>query len=346
MLTTRLRTAAWRGCSLLSAIAIAAIDYHIADPKSGPRIFADEFGYLANARYLAGRGTISMKGLPFYAGGFSLALAPLSRAFTSQPGRLYEYALVGQAMLAGASVLLIAQLCRWLLGTPKSWSIVAAVTAGLYPSFVANTGFLWAETTLTFALLVAITSAVWLLRGYEEPTVGRFAAYSRAALTGAACGYLVTVHHRTVVAVPLLLLITCWTLVRNQARRTAAILLLVVSIATAGAGQLLNQRLQTALWAGHVRVNLDNVTVALLKPHGLWEAGIKLFGQYWYQLVASAGLVTIGLVGLTLTALGRSTENPFSDRVRLTPRGCGNRSLKFRVAPRRLRRVPRVRDTR
>src|SRR4051794_23965569 len=92
--STRSRSAVWPLLVLGCAIAIAWNDYAHADPTAGPRIYADEFGYLENARYLAGRGIVSMKGLQFYAAGYSLILAPFTRLFGEHPLLLYRTAVV------------------------------------------------------------------------------------------------------------------------------------------------------------------------------------------------------------------------------------------------------------
>lgn len=309
----RFRVSAWFAWSLVSAVALAAIHYWIADPAQGPRIFADEIGYLANARFLAGGGKIDMSHTAFYAGGFSLILTPVSRLLLNHPARLYQAIVIGQAMLAGASILLIAQLCRWILATPKSWSIAVAFAAGLYPAFVMNTGFTWAESMLTFTLLVVVTASVWVLRGLDQSARGSRTMSLRAATAGMACGALVTMHNRTVLAAFAALAIVSWSLLR--ARLHVPVVTLVVTAAiTGGAGQLLNQHLQHALWAGAGGIHPDQKITRLLHPHGLWAGGLSLAGQSWYQLVGSAGLVAIALVGLVHVARARSTERVISTR--------------------------------
>src|SRR4051794_40010190 len=73
----------------VGAIAVGFVHYWLADGARGPGIFADEVGYMANARYLAGGGIIDMSHTAFYAGGWSLAIAPLSRLFAHNPGHFY-----------------------------------------------------------------------------------------------------------------------------------------------------------------------------------------------------------------------------------------------------------------
>jgi hypothetical protein len=303
--TARSHVKAWFAWSVASAATLAAIHYWLADPGQGPRIFADEIGYLANARFLAGGAKIDMSNTAFYSGGFSLILTPLNWALLNHPARLYQSIILGQAMLAGVSMLLMAQLCRWILGISKGWSLVVAFAAGLYPAFVANTGFTWAESMLTFALLVVVTTSIWVLRGLDESAVRHRNLVLRAAAAGFACGALPTMHNRTFLAALAALVIVSWSLVRARSYVPAGILLATAAV-TALAGELMNLHLKKALWIGRGGVDAGEKVTTLLHPHGLWAGGLTLSGQAWYQLVSSAGLVAVALVGLVLIALGRA----------------------------------------
>jgi hypothetical protein len=303
--TVRSHVKAWFAWSVASAVTLAAIHYWLADPGQGPRIFADEIGYLANARFLAGGAKIDMSNTAFYSGGFSLILTPLNWALLNHPARLYQSIILGQAVLAGVSMLLMAQLCRWILGISRGWSLVVAFAAGLYPAFVANTGFTWAESMLTFALLVVVTTSIWVLRGLDEPSPRHRSLVLRAAAAGFACGVLPTMHNRTFLAALAVLAVVSWSLVRARSYVPAGILLATAAV-TAGAGELMNLHLKKALWIGRGGVDAGEKITTLLHPHGLWAGGLTLSGQAWYQLVGSAGLVAVALVGLVLIALGRS----------------------------------------
>jgi hypothetical protein len=309
---------AWFAWSAVSAATLAVVHYWLADPGQGPRIFADEIGYLANARFLAGGSKIDMSNTAFYSGGFSLILTPLNRALLNHPARFYQSIILGQAVLAGASMLLMAQLCRWILGIPKGWSLVVAFVAGLYPAFVANTGFTWAESMLTFALIVVVTTSIWVLRGLDEPAPRRRSLVLRTAAAGFACGTLPTLHNRTFLAALAALAIVTWCLVRARSYVPAGVLLATAAV-TAGAGELMNLHLKKALWIGRGGVDAGEKITTLLHPHGLWAGGLTLSGQTWYQLVGSAGLVAVALVGLSLIALGRDGTRDASSVAEAAP---------------------------
>jgi hypothetical protein len=291
-----------RAWLLASAVVVGLVHYWIADPQSGPRIFADEIGYLADARYLAGGPVIDMSHTAFYAGGFSLVIAPLSRLFAHNPGHLYESVIVLQAILAGVSVVMIAHVCRWLFATRWSVAIVAALVAGLYPAFVINTGFTWSESMLAFALLVAVTAVAWVLRSLDRQPLPQRAIFLRSALAGAACAYVVTVHNRTVLAMVAAVALLGVALVLRKAAR-ATIFLGAGFILVAGAGQVLNKHLNKVLWHGAGGVDASSDVTDLLHPHGLWLASRAAIGQYWYQFVATGGIIAIALTALVLLAL-------------------------------------------
>jgi len=296
----RRNTVVWWLSSLGAAAVVAAIHVRLAQPRQGPRILADEIGYLANARFLAGGGKIDMSHTAFYAGGYSLVIAPLSKLFAYHPARLYASVIGLQALFAGASVLLIAQLCRWLLGTPRSWSLLVAVAAGCYPTFVTDTGFAWSESTLTFTLLVVITLAVAMQRQVATDAP-RSRLLALAAGLGVACGALFTIHNRTVLAVFGVVVITAFMLVRRRQMLSAA-LLAGIAVVTILAGESFNAYLRRALWNGHGEVNVDDKLSTLRHWRRVTAGLLRLDGQSWYQVVGTGGIVVVAVVALVLLA--------------------------------------------
>ncbi len=293
-----------RAWLLASAVVVGVVHYWIADPQAGPRIFADEIGYLADARFLAGGHAIDMSHTAFYAGGFSLLITPLSRLFASNPGHLYESVILLQTVLAGVSIVLIAFLTRWLLSTSWGVAIIGALVAGLYPAFVINTGFAWSESMLAFALLLAMSAVAWVLRTLDrDPARNRARAlYVRAALAGAACAYVITIHNRTVLAMVATVVILGAALVVRRAP-IASLFLGCAFIVVAAAGQVLNKHLNHVLWHGAGGVDASSNVTQLVHPHDMWLASRAAIGQYWYQFVATGGIIAIALTALVLLGL-------------------------------------------
>lgn len=297
---------------VLGAAVVGVVHYVYADPGSGPRIFADEIGYLANARALAGGHLIDMSNTAFYAGGFSVAIAPLSRIFANDPGRLYTSVIALQAVLAGVSVLLLAAICRWLFSASAPVSIIAACVGALYPTFVTSSGFAWSESMLAFSLLVALSAAAWTMHTLDAfPDRARRLRWC-ALLTGLACGYVVTVHNRTVLAMIVVVAMLGLTCVLRQ-RTTLVAWLLGGFVATGGAGWLLNRYLEHKLWHGQGGVDTSGRLSDLFHAHGLHGALLALIGQSWYQVVATGGLAAIAVTAWIWLAT-RSTPRPTQPR--------------------------------
>jgi hypothetical protein len=284
---------------LVVAGLVGLVHYWVADPQQGPRVFADEIGYLANARYLAVGDMIDMTDTAFYAGGFSVAVVPLNWAYAEDPGGLYATLIALQAVLSALSVVLIAQLCRWVLAAPWTTAIVAAGAAGLYPALVINSGFAWSESMLVFSLLVALSACAWLVRAIDTEPERRRRVVVVSALAGLACGYVVTVHNRTILAMLAVVAIVGVALVRRRAAGAAAALA-ACFLAAGAAGQLLNQRLVDALWQGVGGIDASGTVSALVQPDGIWVASRAAIGQFWYQVVATGGLVAIALTALEM----------------------------------------------
>jgi hypothetical protein len=310
------RRITWIIASLGAMAIVTTVHLRLADPHRGPRILADEIGYLANARYLAGGGRIDMSQTAFYAGGYSVLLAPLSKLYAYDPARLYTSIVVAQAVLAGATVLLIAQICRWLLGTSFGWSLVVATAAGLYPTFVADSGFTWAESALTFTLVLVITIAIAVLRGVEHG-MPRARLNVLAACLGVSCGAIVTMHNRTVLAVFVVIAVV-GLLLWFQSRVTAAVILGISALVVAYAGQKLNHHLRDALWNGHGAVNAETKFTSLKHWHYFADFLLRLDGQSWYQGVATGGLVVLSLFALALLALRRPSRKQSPKPTRFT----------------------------
>jgi hypothetical protein len=308
------RRVAWIVASLGTALIVAGVHLSLAKPRQGPRILADEIGYLASARYLAGGGRIDMRGAAFYSGGYSVLIAPLSKLFADNPESTYASIVFMQALLAGASVLLIAQICRWMMGTPRGWSLVIGIVAGLYPTFVTDTGFTWAESALTFTLLLVITIALAILRGVEHDA-SRLRLGVLSGCLGAACGALITMHNRTVLATLVVVAVVGLALLlRSQV--VAAVILAVSAAVVTLAGRQLNAYLGHALWGGHGRVNASAKITALREWRSFLDFLLRLDGQSWYQVVATGGLAVISLVALVLIAVRPSGRNASTRRAR------------------------------
>jgi hypothetical protein len=258
--------------------------------RDGPTIFADETGYLANARVIAGGvpGALSMAAL--YRGGYSLLLIP-AYWLGGSPGSEYRGVLITNALLTSLVFPLVHVLLTRVFRVPSRTALIAAFLAALYPPLVVTTQFASAESLLPALVLVA---AITL--GAAANAAGPRAAATWAVACGCCAGALFTTHGRTapLVALLVVLLLTLALLRRHLAG--AAVAGVVPAAAVTLAGQRLNDWLNAKSWGGRTDADLQHV---LHNAHAITSLGrvpALGLGQYWYLFVATFGLVILGLV--------------------------------------------------
>ena len=268
-----------------------ALRLAISAGRDGPTNFADETGYLANARVLAGgvAGELSLAG--FYRGGYSLLLLP-AYWLGDGPRAEYHAVLATNALLSGLVFPLLYVLLGRVFRVPARSALAAAFLSALYPPLVVTTQFAWAESLLpVLVLLAAITLAAAVSAPRGRATAGW------AVACGSCGGALLTTHGRTV---PLVVVLLTLLLTRAWRRRdrvaTAAGAVAVAAVTVAGLA--LNNWLSATSW-GEPRD--DDLRRVLDNAHDLGSlpnvAALGL-GQYWYLFVATFGLVVLGLVQL------------------------------------------------
>jgi hypothetical protein len=268
-----------------------ALRLAISAGRDGPTNFADETGYLANARVMSGgvAGELSLAG--FYRGGYSLLLLP---AYWLGEGPRAEYrdVLATNALLSGLAFPLVHVLLTRAFRVPPRSALAAAFLAALYPPLVVTTQFAWAESLLPLLVLLA---AITLAAAVTAPR--RRAAAGWAVACGGCAGVLFTTHGRTVplvVALLGLLLVGAW---RRRDRAAAAAGAAAAVVVTA-AGQLLNNWLSAASWGQARDDDLRRVLDNARDLGSLENVAALGAGQYWYLFVATFGLVVLGLVHL------------------------------------------------
>lgn len=144
--------------SWLVIIGVFLTYWTVSRSYSGPAYLADEIGYLTNAAFLAGH---VIDGASSYHAGYSLFLAPLFALF-SEPGHVWQGAMIVNAVLWGISFYLLARLLNEL--SPESTErerFLALLAAAVYPAWVTMSGYVFATTCIVFVYML---SALSLLR--------------------------------------------------------------------------------------------------------------------------------------------------------------------------------------
>jgi hypothetical protein len=280
-------------------VAHVALRLAISVGRDGPTNFADEAGYLVNARVLAGGVAGQMSGTSFYRGGYSLLLLP-AQWLGDGPRAEYTLVLATNALLSSLVFPLLYALLTRVFQVETRTALLAAFVAALYPPLVVTTQFAWAESLLpVLVLLAALTLAATV------SARRRLVAAGWATGCGLCAGALVTTHGRTT---PLALLLVVLLLALAVLRRDLAVAGtagVVTAAAVTLAGQALNNWLSVRSWGQVPGADLRRVLGNAADPGSIGNVLGLGAGQYWYVLVATFGLVVPGLVALAQHLRGR-----------------------------------------
>lgn len=204
---------------LTLALGVVFLRVFYISRVKGPFVWTDELGYWGHAANLTGNSWAGvMNGMPWYAFGYSLFLAPLF-FLTNDIVLMGRLAVLLNMFFSVASFFLAVQVIRRLIDTKKA--VVIGATAFAATSFSAaifQSYITWGETLLMLL--------VWLLlylslRLEEEPSFGK------SFLIGILLGYAYMVHNRmlAVAAAVFLTLIVLFFLKKVQGRHLAGFFL-------------------------------------------------------------------------------------------------------------------------
>jgi hypothetical protein len=276
----RSHRAAWAAVGT-AAVASLVGRLLLAREVVSPFIFQDEGGYLGVARLLAGDAP-ALYG-PTYLPGWGALLAPAAAVL--EPGALQNAAQVLNAV-AAAAVIPVLHVLGLRLARLRPWvSAVAAIAGGVMAASILQATMLLPEALL---VLVVALGVLAVQRALESGSLGW------AVVAGATVGASYAVHPRSVVAVVAVLLVAgaAWRsdLVsgRTAAALAATTVLVVVVI------QVLHGLATDRLYPAGTQPSLAGSPLgAVGEPVG---AAVIAAGQSWYLVVATLGLVPLGLV--------------------------------------------------
>jgi hypothetical protein len=163
-----------------------------------PWIFADELGYLGHARYLSGTGVFpNMGGATYYHFGYSLLLMPAFWLF-DDPFQTYRAVVITNGLMISLLYFPVRYVLSASLGIRRDLASAIALVTCLYPAFLLQSNFAWAENAIIpgYAALVAV---FWRLL--------RHPSYRAAVCLGFLGSFLYTVHPRALPLVPLIVVV-------------------------------------------------------------------------------------------------------------------------------------------
>lgn len=257
----------------------------VVAPLHEPVIFADETAPMLMARALLGQHPTPTMGRDvFYHVGYALLVAPWTALFGASGA--WRAATFGNALLLASMGPLVYLIARDTLRATPTLSFASAIAVSLYPAFVLEAGFTWAESAV---LPLVLLTFVLCQRMVKQPSIWRATAFGCAA----AAGY--TVHPRLV---PMLVLAPVALLLANRwhgLSAPAAIAGLLSAAALFVATRALHAWLQTTLYVGTPGTDEHAVVTRIFtSPLNLWRALLAFAGQSWYLGVATFGLAPLG----------------------------------------------------
>lgn len=276
---------AFRLALLGGAVALVGVHLWLSRGRD-ELLLADGTGYLANARWIAGKAGATWQGAAaFYHAGWSLLVAPVY-LFTTSPDAVHAYVLVLNAVLGSLSAVACALVGRRVFALSPSWSLLAGAVAGTYPAVLLQSGFEWSES-LYFLLFPLFALAAHRL--LSRPSVASAVA---AGLVAAALNATHPKGLGVVVATVFVVAILGWR--RLVPRREAAV---VIGAAVVGfaATRLLHAALLDALYDDSAAAIEGGVLARVKDPALVWATFARFWGQTWYLTVASVGLVPLGV---------------------------------------------------
>jgi hypothetical protein len=248
-------------------------------------LLSDTTGYLADARWLAGKAASTWQGPnDYYHFGWSLLVAPLYLVLAS-PRSVQFGALTLNATLAAAVLPAGYLLARCAFALPRRLAFAAGAVAATYPAVVLLAGYEWGEALFQLLFVGFVLAANRLL---QQRTAGWASAVAVLAVA------LNATHPRGlgVVAVAgVFLLALGW----SDRRVLVGLGVLVVAFA---ASRQLDRMILDAIYAPRSAGVEGDVLRRMTEPRLLWGAVKATIGQLWYLSVATFGLAPLGALWL------------------------------------------------
>lgn len=292
----RPRTAAALFALIVSLLAAIPITRTIIHP--------DEVGYILNANRLLGGGPSRLPYFPGYSGFIVPVLA-----ITRDPDWIIRgIQLVNGLLAAGTAAMSVAILQRLRPDARPEWHVLAACAVSLYPAFRLFGSLALSENALIPASLVLL---LLTLRASDNPSV------QRVLLTNAAAGASLLIHQRAVgiaAGTAVAMLIT--------AKATRDRLLGLAVVTMTGSVALVSARLILAADSRFSvgqsdKTSFGGLIASTLEPRSLITLPLASIGQLFYLSVATLGVASLGVLGITRIVRTWSTQSLGSRTVAL-----------------------------
>jgi len=267
-----------------------------------PWYFADESGYLGNARYLSGNSHMRMTG-SYYHPGYSMLILPAFICF-SEPVSIYKAVLVINCILICSLFFPLFFLLKRLFSASNKITTITAFTVCLYPAFSLQANLALAENAFIpcYALLV-----VSFFLFFSEKT------YPYALLFGLLAGFIYTIHPRGLAVAAISICCICFLAAVKALPARKVFAAVIITCFVLAFTFLLNKHLKTLAWSG-VASGFENpagvATYLFKKFLGIKDILMEVAGQFLYLIQATYGLFLLGLINIV--AIIRKEISPLS----------------------------------
>ncbi|MCB1477109.1 MAG: hypothetical protein H6883_01125 [Rhodobiaceae bacterium] len=256
---------------------------------AGPTSTTDEIGYLANAAFLAG---YSVDGASSYHFGYSLFLVPAFRFFATNAGVWKAIIATNAILFALAFSLLLLILRRF--SNNRMACLTATLVVAAYPSYVTIAGYPYSSAAAVPVFIAACGALLWAER---RP-------YAAMATFGLLVGFFFWVHP-TGIAIASAAAIVLVVMAAANTRLVFPALIAAALIVTMDA--IYARALEPSMLAA---MTPDGFSPRIHYPEGAsvlsrlgsleLVAGVamRVLGQFGYLIIASLGVMALGLVAL------------------------------------------------
>jgi hypothetical protein len=287
--------------SLLPYLGLILIHILLGLKIHQPHVFADELGYLGNARYLSGVAHMpNLRNTSFYHFGYSLFLLPAFWLILDSI-TTYKAVIITNALLISTLYFALYYMLGILFEIPKKISSIISFGCCLYPAFILQSNTAWSENAFIPFYAIFILSFCVLIKKKTS---------SASILFGVVAGFLYTLHPRALSVIPisiLYLFILGWAKVLPKFKAlTAVLIILVIFFIT----RMVNHHLMVIGWGGEGEFHISNMLMKLTSVGGLKNFILELTGQLLYLILSTYGLFFIGALFVIIYIWKKFSADP------------------------------------
>jgi len=258
----------------------------------------DEFGYLGRARYLAGAAHLPHNIGPYHFG-YSLFLVPSFWLF-SDPYYIYKAVLITNSLMISTLYFPLYYIMHSLLDNEKRLSALIAFVCCLYPAFLLQSNLAWSESAFIPIYASFIASFGTFIKRKSYSTLFLFSSF---------CGFLYTIHPRALPILPIAICYMCFLAALKEIRKYQLLQFILIAAFIFLLTNLIDSHF---LSVPGIETTNDIVTNRLHRLFSLSNLPLilmKTLGQLLYLLVATYGLIFVGLVFACGSVLKKWKEN-------------------------------------